>query len=100
MNAIARIKLNSANDPDPSGDDILAAMGGLGRNERCYIELGRGKGAIAVYYEPDWDQDDEDATGKINGAWVVHHDGLHNRKPFPTLMEAMVVALKQAGALL
>jgi hypothetical protein len=94
---------SSANDPDPSDSDILAAMGGLGRNDRCYIELGTGKGSIAVYYEANYEHEEQDAGGRehtVSGAWVMHDDTMRNRKPFPTMIEALTAALKKLEALL
>lgn len=88
-------------DRDPSGDDIIAAMGGLGRNDRCYIELGDGNGSVAVYYEPDWDYSEDGSTPEHRrGAWVIHQGSVRNRKPFSTLNEALIEALKHTGALL
>jgi hypothetical protein len=90
-----------APDRDPSGDDLIAAMGGLGRNERCYIELGDGNNSVAVYYEPDWDDTEDGSTPEPRrGAWVIHQGSVRNRKPFSTLNEALTEALKLTGALL
>ena len=93
---LPRVK-RRAPDRDPSGDDILAAMGGLGRNDRCYIDMG----GVAVYYEPDWDETEDGSTPEHRrGAWLLHHDKVHNRKAFCTLTEALIEALKFKEALL